>query len=76
MVARCRVSVCILTARTARRFVSRWIDNSKIIEVHTANGVVTQVMTQLPTSMPTREMTVSWLESFALSSPRLPCFAK
>jgi hypothetical protein len=66
----------MLTARTARLLVSRWIDRSSIRVVQVAKGEVTHCTTTLPTSMPNNEMTVSWLESFALSSPRLPQRAK
>lgn len=44
--------------------------------VQVATGVVTHETTTLPASMPNSEITVSWLESLAFSSPKLPHCAK
>lgn len=76
MFARWRLRVRMLTARTARLLVSRWIARSSISVVQVAIGETTHCTTTLPTSIPSSEMTVSWLESFALSSPRFPQRAK
>ena len=56
--------------------MARCVERSSIKVDQVANGVVMMDTTALPASIPSSEMTVSWLESFAFSSPRLPHLAK